>query len=117
MAEKSEIWYLEEVDLFDILCSRKTPRMETEHPPNQYGKDEYIYFPDQESTSIYMIANGRVKIGSYLDDGKEIVKAILGKGEVLESWRWRERIEGQISPKRWMQIHVFALWILKTFRK
>ena len=83
MAEKSEIWYLEEVDLFDILCSRKTPRMETEHPPNQYGKDEYIYFPDQESTSIYMIANGRVKIGSYLDDGKEIVKAILGKGEVF----------------------------------
>ena len=30
-----------------------------------------------------MISDGRVKIGHYLDDGKEIVKSILTKGEIF----------------------------------
>jgi len=30
-----------------------------------------------------MIAEGRVKIGSYSNDGKEVLKAILGKGEIF----------------------------------
>ena len=30
-----------------------------------------------------MIADGRVKIGSYLEDGKEVVKAILSRGEIF----------------------------------
>ena len=30
-----------------------------------------------------MVANGRVKIGTYAKDGKEIVKAILTRGEVF----------------------------------
>ena len=30
-----------------------------------------------------MIAEGRIKIGSYLKDGKEVVKAILNKGEIF----------------------------------
>jgi len=83
MAEQSKIWFLEEVDLFDILCPSKTPNMETRHPPNHFKKDDFIYFPDQPSSSIYMVADGRVKIGSYVEDGKENIKAILGKGEIF----------------------------------
>ncbi len=83
MAQESKIWFLEDVDLFDVLCPSKTPHMEEKHPPNLYKKDDFIYFPDQPSSSIYMIADGRVKIGSYVDDGKENIKAILGKGEIF----------------------------------
>lgn len=83
MSESSKLWYFENVDLFEILCPRKTPGLEEKHNPNVYGKDEFIYFPDEQSMNIYMIADGRVKIGSYGDDGKEIVKAILSKGEIF----------------------------------
>lgn len=83
MAEQSKLWFFEEVDLLDILCPTKTPHMQEKHPPNRYSKDDFIYFPDQPSSSIYMIAEGRVKIGSYLDDGKENIKAILGTGEIF----------------------------------
>ncbi|MEP0368544.1 MAG: Crp/Fnr family transcriptional regulator [Cyclobacteriaceae bacterium] len=83
MSEKSSIWYFEETDLFEILCPHKTPELETKHHPNVYAKDDYIYFPDDESSNIYMVAQGRVKIGSYTDDGKEIIKAILAKGEIF----------------------------------
>jgi len=83
MSDKSNLWYFEESDLFDILCPRKTPGMEDEHAPGIYKKDDFIYFPDEPSKQIYMISNGRVKIGTYTDDKKEIVKAILTKGEIF----------------------------------
>lgn len=57
--------------------------MEEQHTPGVYKKDDFIYFKDQSSENIYMVSNGRVKIGTYGPDGKEIVKAILGRGEVF----------------------------------
>lgn len=83
MSEKSKLWYFEDVDLFEVLCPSKTPNLEEKHNPNIFKKDEYIYFPDQASANIYMIANGRIKIGTFTDDGKEIVKAILTTGEIF----------------------------------
>jgi CRP/FNR family cyclic AMP-dependent transcriptional regulator len=83
MSDQTRLWYFEDVDLFEILCPTKTPGLEESHNPNVFKKDEFIFFPDQPSLNIYMIAEGRVKIGSYLDDGKEAIKAILGKGEIF----------------------------------
>jgi CRP-like cAMP-binding protein len=83
MSDKAKIWYFEDVDLFEILCPSKSPNLESNHNPNLYKRDDYIYFPEESSQNIYMIADGRVKIGSYLKDGKEIIKSILGKGEIF----------------------------------
>jgi len=49
----------------------------------KFKKEEFVYFHDDASNYIYMIAEGRIKIGSYLEDGKESVKAILNKGEIF----------------------------------
>ena len=83
MSETSNIWYFEETDLFEVLCPKKTPHMEDKHPPGTYMKDDFIYFQDQSSEHVYMVSRGRVKIGTYAKDGKEIVKAILARGEVF----------------------------------
>lgn len=83
MSVNSSLWYFEDVDLYEILCPMKTPHMEEKHHPTIYAKDEFIYFPEDPSGYIYMIAAGRVKVGSYLDGGKEIVNSILTKGELF----------------------------------
>ncbi|MEO1049051.1 MAG: Crp/Fnr family transcriptional regulator [Bacteroidota bacterium] len=83
MSENTGIWYFESVDLFNILCPHKVKTIPDKHHFNDFKKDQYIYFPNQPSKYIYMIADGRVKIGSYTEDGREIVKAILGRGEVF----------------------------------
>jgi len=57
--------------------------MAERHAFNYFKKDQFIYFPDEPAQYIYMIANGRVRIGRYLDDGKEVVTAILGMGEIF----------------------------------
>lgn len=83
MSEKANYWYFEQVDLYELLCPHNSPALLEKHTFNKFGKDDFIYFPDQASTHIYMISEGRVKIGSTTEDGKEIVKAILGKGEIF----------------------------------
>jgi CRP/FNR family transcriptional regulator, cyclic AMP receptor protein len=77
----SSLWYLENIDLPKILCPKKQANME--HKGSMYKKGEYIYIPNDKSDKIYFLTEGRVKIGTYSDGGKEITKVILGKGEVF----------------------------------
>jgi CRP/FNR family transcriptional regulator, cyclic AMP receptor protein len=57
--------------------------MAEKHAFDEYKKDEFIYFPDETATHIYMIVSGRVRLGHYQEDGKEIVTAILTNGEIF----------------------------------
>lgn len=83
MSNASALWYFESVNLYDVLCPHKVKSMAERHTFNYFKKDQFIYFPDEPAQYIYMIAEGRVRIGRYLDDGKEVVTAILGMGEIF----------------------------------
>ncbi|MBS1681033.1 MAG: Crp/Fnr family transcriptional regulator [Bacteroidetes bacterium] len=83
MSDASALWYFESSNLYDILCPHKVKAMAERHTFNYFKKDQFIYFPDEPAQYIYMIADGRVRIGHYLDDGKEVVNAILGMGEIF----------------------------------
>jgi len=83
MGDKSNLWYFEHVDLYKVLCPHLVKADKAHNDKKVYAKGEFIYFPNQKSTTIYLIANGRVKIGSYTDDGNESVKSILGAGDIF----------------------------------
>lgn len=76
-------WYLENLDVTGIFCPKKLGEALDSHAHREFEKGEYLYMPDQSSDKIFFITSGRVKIGTYSDNGKEITKAILGKGEVF----------------------------------
>ena len=46
-----------------------------------YKKHEYIYLPGEIADRIFIIKEGRVKIGNHHDYSKEIIKNVLLKGE------------------------------------
>ena len=83
MNQNSNIWFFENVDLYELLCPHKVPSMKDKHTFHYFKKNEYVYFEDEPSKYIYLIASGRVKIGSYKEDGTEAIKAILGAGEIF----------------------------------
>lgn len=83
MVNSAALWYFESVNLYNILCPHKTKNIGSKHEFKEYKRDEFIYFTDETADHLYMIANGRVKIGHYLDNGKEVVKAILTTGELF----------------------------------
>ena len=79
----NQLWYFENVDLYEMLCPHKLQNRKDAHQFCYYKKGQFIYFEDQPSDQIYLIANGTVKIGSYSQEGKEITKTILSKGEIF----------------------------------
>ena len=77
------IWYLEEVNLFKILCPHYYADYKASHELGSYSKKEFIYFTDDSATKVYLIDKGKVKIGYYTEDGVEVIKAILSRGEIF----------------------------------
>lgn len=83
MSKETALWYFESVNLYNVLCPHKTKTMGENHAYTEFKKNQFIYFPNERATHIYMIVSGRVKIGHYLDEGRETVTAILSTGEIF----------------------------------
>lgn len=83
MSDQS-LWYLENIDVTGIFCPKKLGRGELEkHTHRTYKRGDYIYLPHEHADKVFFITDGRVKIGTYNEEGKEITKAILNPGEVF----------------------------------
>ncbi|MCB0650459.1 MAG: Crp/Fnr family transcriptional regulator [Saprospiraceae bacterium] len=84
MNDNHSLWYLENIDVTNMLCPKKEKAGHVDkHLHRQVKKGEYIYLPEEHSDKMYFLTEGRVKIGTYNSTGKEITKAILGVGEVF----------------------------------
>lgn len=79
----NSIWIFEDVNLFNLLCPHKFKKYKACHDFDAYKKSDYIYFEDDSANKVYLIEKGKVKIGYYNEDGTEVVKAILRKGELF----------------------------------
>ncbi len=77
------LWYLENIDVTGIFCPKKLDSHQSSLVHKNFKKGDYIYMPDQSSDKVFFLNEGRVKIGTYGENGKEITKAILNKGEVF----------------------------------
>ncbi len=79
----NSIWVFEDVNLFKLLCPHKFKAYKSSHSFDAYKKSDYIYFEEDAANKVYLIEKGKVKIGYYNEDGSEVVKAILRKGELF----------------------------------
>ena len=81
--QEGNIWYFEKVNLFSIFCPHNFADYKEDHQFRNYKKGEFIYFTDDPSNSIYLLADGKVKILYYTDEGDEVIKSVLTKGDVF----------------------------------
>ena len=77
------LWFFDDVNLFKVLCPHKFKAYKKDHDFDAYKKKDYIYFEEDSSNKVYLIEKGKVKIGYYNEDGVEVVKAILSRGELF----------------------------------
>jgi len=77
------LWFFDDVNLFKVLCPHKFKAYKKDHDFDAYKKKDYIYFEEDTSNKVYLIERGKVKIGYYNEDGVEVVKAILSRGELF----------------------------------
>jgi len=78
------IWYMDNIDINGIFCPNKKKKGHLDLKVHRnFKKGEYIYLPEENSDKIYFITKGKIKIGSYSEDGREITKTILTEGNVF----------------------------------
>lgn len=83
MAEKTKLWYLENVNLFSGLDKEKMMELNRLVTDKEVNRDAPIYFANEPSKNIYFLKTGRVKITKYLSDGSEKIIAIINPGEIF----------------------------------
>jgi CRP/FNR family transcriptional regulator, cyclic AMP receptor protein len=81
--EKSNMWYLENIDAEGIFCPQKLGSPSKTHAHKVFKKGEHIFEPNEASDKLYFISSGRVKIGTDTQGEKSITKAILEPGEIF----------------------------------
>lgn len=75
--------HLEQFNLFDNI-----PRSVLEEVSNfttlrTRPKNSYVYHPGDVSEVLFILKEGRIKVGNYSDDGREVIKAIIRPGELF----------------------------------
>ena len=79
----SELWFFEETNFANIFCPQRIVELDDQIEHRRYQKGDIVYFVGEPSAYVYVVREGRVKLGSYAEDGREIVKTILTPGEVF----------------------------------
>lgn len=79
----SKFWFLDDVNLFKVMCPHKLGDHIRQGHFKNYKKGEIIYFSDDPASTLYLIANGKVRLLRYLESGEEVVLNILGRGELF----------------------------------
>ncbi|MAY83726.1 MAG: cAMP-binding protein [Flavobacteriales bacterium] len=82
-SNKSKLWHLERINLLKNLSEEEMEELVKKTTFKLAEKNQYIYFPEEPSKVVFFLKEGRVKIGTYSEDGKEVIKAILYPGEVF----------------------------------
>jgi len=80
---KSKIWYFENFNFFDGFTPEQLMEMAKNSTMKTIKKGEFVYIPNELSNKVFLLKEGTIKIGSYSDEGKEILKSVLHPGEIF----------------------------------
>ncbi len=83
MAEKTKLWYLQNFNLFKEVEDPTLIELAVKSHMNKVKKKEVIYFPEEQSNTVYLLKEGKVKISRISPDGQSITLALLGPGDIL----------------------------------
>ena len=77
------LWYLKNCDLFQRLGPDQLASLETRCRMRKYPRGEPIYLPADQADGVLLLAEGRVKIGSFTEEGKQSILAFIEPGELF----------------------------------
>lgn len=74
---------LGDIELFAGLNSRQMARLQQVASLLKVGKGEMVFLPGDASDSVYVVAEGRVKVSNISETGKELTLAFHDTGELF----------------------------------
>jgi len=83
MAEKTKFWYLKHFNILESVDKPTMMKLNDLTTMSNVKANQPIYFPDEQSSSVFFLKEGRVKISRISPDGQEIILDIIGPGELF----------------------------------
>ena len=77
------LWYLKSCDLFQQLGSDQLTALEFRCRVRNFPRKTPIYLPADHADGVLLLAEGRVKIGSFTEEGKQTILAFIEPGEIF----------------------------------
>lgn len=81
MAE--QIWYIKNCQLFEKLTDGQLLGLERRARMRRFARGTVVYLPADVGDSIFILAEGRVKLSSITPDGKQAILAFIEPGEIF----------------------------------
>lgn len=83
MAIDDKMLLIRNYDLWCHFSDQEYEELNLEHNFIEAKKGDYIYFDSHFHNKLYFLKKGYIKIGQIEDDGKEVIKEIIQKGETF----------------------------------
>lgn len=83
MYEDLKYWYLRDHQLFRTLNSKEIKQLCIIGKFKKAKKEDIIYFSDTDVPRIFFLKKGAIKITRINEDGEEIIKDIIQKGDLF----------------------------------
>jgi CRP/FNR family transcriptional regulator, cyclic AMP receptor protein len=83
MSVSNQLVLIKGTDLFSQMTDEVFESMDLVHHFKETPRNDYIYFEAHLHNALYFLKKGYVKIGYYDQEGKEVIKEIIGKGDVF----------------------------------
>jgi len=77
------LWYIKNAALFSWLQQDELQRLASRSEMVACKKETTFYFAHEQSDSIYLVKEGRVKLTRTSAEGREVILDILGSGEIF----------------------------------
>ena len=79
----STLLLLRGFDVFEHITDEEYEELDLVHNYMEATPGEYIYFPHQNRNKLYFTKDGFIKLGYIDEQGNEVIKEIIQKGEVF----------------------------------
>jgi len=83
MGTRSKLWYLTNINLFRSMTAEQMKFVQERTVMREIRRKEVLYLPGEPGDRIYLLKRGVVKISALPEDGREVILALLRKGEVF----------------------------------
>lgn len=76
-------WYIKHCRLFEMLSADQLTQLERRARIRHYPRKSAVYLPSDAADSVFLLAEGRIKLCSPTADGKEAILAFIEAGEIF----------------------------------
>lgn len=79
----TKLWYLKNINMLQGVSEEQLEMFEKRTVMREVRRKEVLYLPGDAGDRIYLLKRGVVKISGLLEDGREVILALLKRGEIF----------------------------------